>query len=168
MRIRGDFNKFRQIDSLCRTLNRLRLKGKKIVFTNGCFDILHRGHIEFLKSAKSLGDILVVALNSDNSVKKIKGKGRPINPLSDRAVILSALEFVDYITVFDESTPKKVIGKIRPDILTKGADWSKDNIVGRDVVESYGGQVMTIRYLKGYSTTKIINRLKRLTGVIRR
>ena len=139
--------------------NSLKQDGKKVVFTNGCFDILHVGHIELLESAKSLGDILVVGLNSDDSVKRLKGTGRPINSVRERVRILSALEFVDYVVIFNEDTPYKLLQEVKPDFLIKGGDYSLDKIVGRDIVESYGGKVKVIQLLKGKSTTDIINKI---------
>jgi len=140
---------------------RLKQNGKKIVFTNGCFDILHAGHIKLLKNAKDLGDILVVAINTDESVRKLKGKGRPINELSDRAKVLASLEVVDYVTPFSELDPAKIIREIKPDILVKGGDWKTKVIVGKEFVESYGGRVVTIPYLKGYSTSGFLEKLSK-------
>ena len=136
-------------------LGRIRSSKKSIVFTNGCFDILHVGHIRYLRKAKSLGDVLIVALNSDRSVSSIK-PGRPINCQRDRAEILSALPFVDCIVIFDEDTPEKLIRKVRPDVLVKGGDWRVSDIAGSDFVKSCGGIVKTIPFVKGYSTTKIL------------
>jgi len=127
-----------------------------VVFTNGCFDILHRGHIEYLKKAKTLGDILIVGLNSDSSVRKIKGEKRPIVKQKDRAEILAALSFVDYICIFNEETPEKMIKILIPDVLVKGGDWAKPDIVGKDIVESCGGKVVTVPLVKGKSTKNII------------
>jgi rfaE bifunctional protein nucleotidyltransferase chain/domain len=134
----------------------LKSKGKKIVFTNGCFDILHRGHVEYLSKAKQLGDVLIVGLNSDSSVKMIKGDKRPIVPQEDRAFILSNLSFVDYVVIFDEPTPYELISKIVPDVLVKGSDWSQENVVGRDIVEANGGKVVLIEIVPGRSTTNVI------------
>lgn len=136
--------------------------GKKIIFTNGCFDIIHVGHIRYLKQAISYGDCLIVAINSDESIKKIKGNNRPIIPQNQRAEILSSLEFVTYVTIFDEPTPIKLIKQIKPDFLIKGSDWSSDKIVGKDFVESYGGKVIRIKLVEGISTTKIIEKIKLL------
>lgn len=133
--------------------------GKKVVFTNGCFDLLHRGHLHLLREAKKLGDLLVVALNSDKSVKKIKDANRPILPESERSELIAALEMVDYVTMFDEPEPYEVIKELKPDILVKGGDWPKDKIVGADIVEGQGGRVVVIPYLKGHSTTQIIERM---------
>lgn len=135
---------------------KLKEENKKIVFTNGCFDILHAGHVDYLNKAKRLGDILLVALNSDYSVKRIKGEKRPIVPQEERAFIISNLKCVDYVTFFDEDTPSEIIERIIPDILVKGADWSIDKIIGRDVVEANGGEVKTIGFVNFQSTSKII------------
>src|SRR3989337_3918408 len=122
----------------------LKKAGRLIVFTNGCFDILHVGHVRYLKSARALGDTLIVGLNSDASVKRIKGDKRPIVPEGERAEVLSSLRFVDYVVLFDEPDPYNTIAAIKPDILVKGGDWSPENIIGRDIVESYGGEVANI------------------------
>ncbi|MCK4308263.1 D-glycero-beta-D-manno-heptose 1-phosphate adenylyltransferase [candidate division WOR-3 bacterium] len=135
-------------------------KNKIVVFTNGCFDILHRGHIESLRQAKELGDILIVGLNTDNSIHKFKSKSRPIFNQNDRAEVLSALAGVDYIVLFDESTPEKLIEQIKPDILVKGSDYKIDEIAGREIVQKCGGKVVIIPLLPGYSTTQIINKIK--------
>lgn len=145
--------------ALAKALSRLRTKGKRIVFTNGCFDILHVGHIEYLKKARRLGDILVIGLNSDRSVRRLKGPGRPINKECDRAKVLASLYFVDYVTIFDELTPEKLIRSLRPDVLAKGGDWKPEKIVGAGFVKSYGGRVAIIPFVKGYSTTSLIKRL---------
>ncbi len=132
-------------------------QGKKIVFTNGCFDIIHIGHIRYLREAKNLGDILIIGLNSDNSVSKIKS-GRPLIPEEQRAEVLSALYMVDYITIFNEETPYKLIKEIKPDVLVKGADWGKEAIVGRDIVK----EVHTIPFVEGVSTSEIIKKIQNL------
>ena len=137
-------------------LARLQSKKKKVVFTNGCFDILHAGHVRYLTAAKKCGNVLVVALNSDISVQKIKGSLRPIVPLQERAEIMGALKVVDFVTFFHEETPYKTIAKLKPNILVKGGDWAKDKIVGSDLVLKNGGQVKTIHYIQGKSTTNII------------
>jgi len=141
---------------------RIRLKSekKRVVFTNGCFDILHRGHVEYLERARTLGDNLIVGLNTDTSARRLKGAGRPINPQQDRAVVLAALRSVDYVALFDEDTPYELIKKIVPDILVKGADWSVDDVVGKDVVLEAGGSVQTIEFLPDRSTTRIIERIQ--------
>jgi len=154
--------KIKPLKRLKNIVSLLKKRGKKIVFTNGCFDILHLGHVKYLQDSKNLGDVLVVAVNSDSSVKIIKQKGRPINPQKERAGVLAALGSVDYITFFNDDTPINAIKALKPDILVKGADWHVSKIVGKDFVESCGGKVKTIPYLKGYSTTKIINKIKSL------
>jgi rfaE bifunctional protein nucleotidyltransferase chain/domain len=140
---------------------RLKGEGKKIVFTNGCFDILHAGHIDYLTKAKALGDILIVGVNSDKSVREIKGGNRPIVPEQERALIISNLKPVDYVTLFDEPTPKELIEFLIPDILVKGADWDMDKIVGKDIVEANGGKVLTIIFVNDQSTSKIIQTILR-------
>ncbi len=139
----------------------LRRRGKKIVFTNGCFDIIHYGHIKYLEKCKKLGDALIVGLNSDSSVKKIKGKNRPVTGEKERASIMASFEFVDYVTVFSETTPARLIEKISPDVLAKGGDWAKSEIVGAAYVKKNGGKVKTIPFVMGYSTTRILKRLGR-------
>lgn len=140
---------------------RARGEGKKIVFTNGVFDILHPGHIRYLRDARALGDLLIVGVNSDRSVKALnKAPDRPINTEHERAEVLSALAPVDEVVVFDEETPHEIISAIQPDILVKGADWAENAIVGRDVVEARGGRVVRIALAEGYSTTKIIDRIR--------
>lgn len=135
-------------------------KNKKIVFTNGCFDLLHVGHIRYLKEARKLGDYLVVGVNSDASVKELKGPTRPIQNQDDRAEILAALEAVNATVIFTESTPERLIKNVKPDILVKGGDWTVDQIVGGHFVQSYGGQVMSLQFVEGRSTTKIIEKSK--------
>ncbi|MHC4483410.1 MAG: D-glycero-beta-D-manno-heptose 1-phosphate adenylyltransferase, partial [Planctomycetota bacterium] len=139
-----------------------RSQNNTIVFTNGCFDVLHRGHIEFLKFCKSQGGIVVVGLNSDSSVKLIKGPDRPINNQYDRASVLAALETVDYIAVFDESEPLNLIKKVKPDVLVKGQDWADKGVVGQDFVESYGGKVVLAPLVEGKSSTSVIEKMKSL------
>jgi D-beta-D-heptose 7-phosphate kinase/D-beta-D-heptose 1-phosphate adenosyltransferase len=141
-------------DELQGLAERLRAEGKKTVFTNGCFDIIHSGHIRYLREAKTLGDVLIVGLNSDSSVGKIK-PGRPIVPQDERAEVLSALEMVDYVTIFDEETPYKTIKLLMPDILVKGGDWKIEDIVGADLVD----EVYSLPYIRGISTTGIIDRI---------
>lgn len=149
-------NSFYAQDEMQAIRKKLKDENKKVVFTNGCFDILHAGHVDYLKKAKACGDVLIVAINSDASVKKIKGENRPIVPQGERAFILSALKAVDYVTLFDEETPHEIISKLIPDILIKGADWSIENIIGRDIVEANGGEVKTIEFVNNQSTTNII------------
>ncbi len=148
------------ITALRAALKRLRKSGKTIVFTNGCFDILHYGHVRLLQDAKRLGDVLIVGMNSDSSVKKIKGCLRPIRRQGERAGILAALEAVDYVTIFNEETPERIIKIISPDILVKGGDWQEDAIVGADFVRSKSGNVVTIPIVKGYSTTSLIKKIR--------
>ena len=140
-------------------LRNLRNQKKKIVFTNGVFDILHRGHVDYLRKAKSLGDILVVGMNTDSSVKKIKGPHRPIQNQNDRAVILASLKSVDFVIFFDESTPDNLIHFVKPDVLVKGADYKLEQIAGADFVKSYGGKVKRIKLTSGRSTSKILAKL---------
>ena len=142
----------------------LKKMGKKVVFTNGCFDILHVGHVRYLRQAKALGDVLVIGLNRDRSVKHLKGSGRPVTNETERAEVISALDAVDYIVLFGERTPDKLIHVIRPDFLVKGGDWKKEDIVGASFVESYGGKVLPLRFVKGYSTTNLIERIKKISG----
>lgn len=134
--------------------------GRKLVFTNGCFDLLHVGHVRYLQEAKAKGDLLFVAINSDRSVKQLKGPSRPVQSESDRAEILSALGCVDYVAIFDEETPEKLIQEIRPDLLVKGGDWKVSQIVGGEFVQSYGGQVLSLNFIDGKSTTSIIEKSK--------
>ncbi|MCU7492838.1 MAG: D-glycero-beta-D-manno-heptose 1-phosphate adenylyltransferase [Bacteroidota bacterium] len=136
---------------------KLKDEGKKVVFTNGCFDILHAGHVDYLSKAKALGDILIVGMNSDSSIRNIKGELRPIISEAERAFLVANLKAVDYVTLFDENTPGELIHELIPDILVKGADWSVENIVGRDTVEENGGEVRTIKFVSQQSTSKIIN-----------
>jgi D-beta-D-heptose 7-phosphate kinase/D-beta-D-heptose 1-phosphate adenosyltransferase len=137
----------------------LRRQRKKVVFTNGCFDILHRGHIECLRKAKSFGDVLIVGLNSDSSVRRIKGDKRPILTQGDRAEILASLEMVDYVVIFRQETPLNLIASLVPDVLTKGGDYRKDEIVGRDIVESSGGRVILVKQIPGRSTRNVIGKI---------
>lgn len=157
-------DKIKSQGELIKIIDALKRQGKKIAFTNGCFDILHYGHIKYLEEAKGRADILVVGLNSDSSVKKIKGRNRPINKQLDRAGVLSALEAVDFVSIFNSETPLKLIKLIRPDVLIKGGDWKLDEMVGADSVKAYGGRVLTIPYLKGHSTTEAIKRIRYIGG----
>lgn len=137
----------------------MRGEGKRLVFTNGCFDLLHPGHVRYLYQARALGDALVVALNSDRSVRALKGEGRPILSQRERAEVMAALESVDYVTIFDEETPRELIAVLLPDILVKGGDWPIQQIVGREEVEAAGGKVLSLPYVEGLSTTDIIERI---------
>ena len=141
---------------LSRIIKALKAKGKRIVFTNGCFDLLHIGHVRYLEKARGLGDILVVGVNSDSSVRKIKGPKRPLLPEEERTEILSGLGCVDYITIFNEIDPLKLITSLHPDVLVKGGDWTKEEIVGREVVERLGGEVVIIPFVQGVSTSNLI------------
>ena len=152
-------NKIKSLRSLRRIIALLQKKGRKIVFTNGCFDILHLGHAQYLQAAKALGDILVVGVNSDSSVKIIKGHSRPIVGQNERISLIAALESVDFAVLFNEDTPARLIQALRPDVLVKGADWKKNDIVGASFVDSYGGKVATIKLVKGLSTTSLIKKI---------
>ena len=142
-------------------INRIKAERKKIVFTNGCFDLLHVGHIRYLAQAKKLGDFLIIGLNSDSSVKELKGKDRPINSFDDRATLLSAIESVDLVIMFEEQTPENLIKDIVPDILVKGGDYNIEDIVGYQTVMQNGGQVKTLSFYDGYSSTNYINKIKK-------
>ncbi len=137
-------------------VKKLKKQGKKIVFTNGCYDLLHGGHVRFLAAAKKMGDVLVLALNSDASVRRIKGPKRPVTNQDERAEVMSALESVDIVTIFDENDPYNIIKDIVPNVLVKGGDWALDKIIGADIVEAAGGKVRNVPYVKGKSTTNII------------
>lgn len=152
---------FKDWKQLSQVLGSIR-SGKKIVFTNGCFDILHVGHIHYLKEARDLGDFLVLALNSDESVRKLKGSERPLQNEEDRAEILAALECISFVTIFSEPTPLEIIKVVRPDILVKGGDWAPEKIVGHEFVSSYGGVTRSLRFVEGRSTTSIVEKIKRL------
>lgn len=141
-------------------VEKLKTEGKKIVFTNGCFDILHAGHVSYLKQAKAQGDILIMGLNSDNSVKRLKGQSRPINNENDRALVLSALRYIDYVVIFDEDTPLNLIELIQPQIIVKGGDYKPEDVVGKSIVEANGGKVVIIKFLEGRSTSNIIEKMK--------
>jgi D-beta-D-heptose 7-phosphate kinase/D-beta-D-heptose 1-phosphate adenosyltransferase len=143
---------------------RLRQAGKNVVFTNGCFDLLHPGHVRYLQQARALGDALIVALNSDRSVRELKGDRRPILTEQERAEVMAALASVDYVTVFDEATPREIIAALLPDVLVKGGDWGVDKIVGREEVEAAGGQVMSLPFVDGCSTTDVIERIAERYG----
>lgn len=145
---------------LLQIIDELKTQGKKIVFTNGCFDIIHAGHLDYLTKAKQLGDYLIIGLNSDDSVSKLKGPSRPINNQEDRAAVLSGLKPVDFVVLFEEQTPFNLINSIKPDILVKGGDYTIENIVGSDIVENNGGKVIVIPFVKGKSTTNIIEKIK--------
>ena len=154
------YDKILDDKSLDKKLNLWREEGKSIVFSNGCFDILHRGHVEYLSKAADLGDILIIGLNTDDSVRRLKGPSRPVNDEKARAVVLAALEFVDAIMFFEEDTPYNLIKRVQPDVLVKGKDYKAEDIVGYDIVTAKGGKVETIELVEGFSTTKIVNSLK--------
>jgi D-beta-D-heptose 7-phosphate kinase/D-beta-D-heptose 1-phosphate adenosyltransferase len=141
------------------TVERLKREGKKVVFTNGCFDILHAGHTRYLREARKLGDALILALNSDSSVRSIKGPMRPIVPEAERAEVVAALDSVDYVTVFDELTPLELIEFLRPDVIVKGGDWAEKDIVGAETVRKWGGRVAIMPEIEGASTTNIIDKV---------
>ncbi len=149
-------DKIKSLNQLVKLVSCLKKSGKKIVFTNGCFDLLHYGHAKYLEDAGNKGDILIVGVNSDASIKRIKGEKRPIVKEKNRMLLLAALESVDFVVLFNEDTPYNTIKKIRPDILIKGADWNKKDIVGADILKSYGGKVATVKLVKGLSTTNLI------------
>ena len=153
--------KYKSVDELSAISAQARKAGRVVVFTNGCFDLVHRGHIHLLRQAKALGDLLIVGLNSDISVKTIKGPDRPIMPEADRIELIAALEMVDYVVVYSEPDPYRIIAAIKPNVLVKGGDWSADEIVGADVVEQNGGRVAVVPYLPEFSTTQIIERIRK-------
>ena len=154
------YDKILSRDSLAEKLNLWRKEGKTIVFSNGCFDILHRGHVEYLSKAADLGDILVIGLNTDASVKRLKGPTRPVNDEKARAVVLAALEFVNAVIFFEEDTPYNLIKYVQPDVLVKGKDYKAEDIVGYDIVVGNGGRVETIELVEGFSTTKTIEKMR--------
>lgn len=156
-------NKLKSWSEIKKISQDLQAKGRKIVFTNGCFDVLHFGHVSYLEEAKSCGDILILGLNSDSSVERLKGKSRPINGEKERAYVLSALIPVDYVVIFEEDTPFNLIKAIKPNVLVKGGDWQPSQIVGSDIVLSSGGLVKSLTFKNGYSSTKLINE----TGLVR-
>lgn len=137
-----------------------RRNGKRVVFTNGCFDLLHPGHTRGLEAARAMGDVLVVAINSDSSVRFLKGEDRPVIPQEERAEILAALEAVDYVVIFDELTPKELIARVLPDVLVKGGDWGRNEVVGREEVEAAGGRVESVSLVAGFSTSAILERIR--------
>lgn len=141
---------------------RARLKGQRIVFTNGCFDILHEGHVRYLAEARSSGDLLIVGINSSDSVRRLKGAERPINDEQSRALVLASLTFVDLVVLFDSDTPEALIQALRPDTLVKGGDWAVEQIVGGAFVQSYGGTVLSLPFHKGFSTTSLVEKIRTL------
>ncbi len=154
-----DQGKILKVDDFISIREKLKKENKKLVFTNGCFDILHKGHVDYLQKARELGDAMIVAINEDESVRRIKGEKRPINSEDDRAFLLANLRSVDYVTFFGEDTPYEVIKKIVPDYLVKGADWDVSNVIGKDIVEENGGKVLTIELTPEKSTTNVIEKV---------
>ena len=150
--IKDKIKSWEEATHLC---DNLRSQGKKIIFTNGCFDILHSGHIQYLEQAKALGDILFLGLNSDDSVRRIKGSPRPIVSEEERAFVVAGLQSVDFVVIFEQDTPYELIRLLKPDILVKGGDWNPEDIVGSDIVQGYGGRVLSLPYLEGISTTEL-------------
>ena len=149
-------NRIFQLSTFNFQLSTWRSQGLRVVFTNGCFDLLHRGHVEYLAQAADKGDVLVVGLNTDTSVRRLKGEGRPVNDQKARALVLASLAFVDAVVLFNEDTPLELIKEVHPDVLVKGADYKLEEIVGHDLVTDYGGNVVTIPLVEGYSTTKLL------------
>ena len=157
----GEYRKkVKDLSSLKRDIEALKAQGKRIVFTNGCFDLLHPGHMRYLDAARHMGDYLVVAVNTDRSVKAIKGAGRPIQSQDERAELLAALGFVDAVVLFDEDNPLDLIRHLVPNVLVKGGDWTEDKIIGADVVKQAGGVVKSLPFVSGYSTSAIIEKIK--------
>jgi rfaE bifunctional protein nucleotidyltransferase chain/domain len=155
-------------DELVALITREKRNGRNVVFTNGCFDLLHPGHVRCLAEARALGDLLVVAVNSDRSVRGNKGPERPLVPQQDRAEVLAALSSVDYVTIFDEPTPRVLIARVLPNVLVKGADWAQNEVVGREEVESAGGHVVFIPLAPGYSTTRMIEKIRKASSATNR
>ena len=154
-------SKIQSLKSLVRLVRRARARGRRTVFTNGCFDLLHAGHVDLLERARRHGDLLIVGLNSDRSVRAIKGAGRPIVAQQDRARVLAGLASVDYVTIFDEPTPERLVARLCPDVLIKGADWATARIVGGDTVRRSGGRVIRLPLLSGHSSSRLIERIRR-------
>jgi len=148
------------LDKFLEVRTELIKTSRKLVFTNGCFDIIHKGHISYLSQAKMLGNYLVIGLNSDSSVKILKGDSRPINNQDDRAFVLDNLKPVDAVIIFDEETPFNLINSIKPDFLVKGGDWKEENIIGSDIVKEYGGTIVSLKYIDNYSTTSIFEKIR--------
>jgi D-beta-D-heptose 7-phosphate kinase/D-beta-D-heptose 1-phosphate adenosyltransferase len=151
--------KIKSAKQLEKILARLKGRGKRVVFTNGCFDLLHYGHVRYLEKARALGDVLVVGMNTDSSVRRLKGRCRPVVPGKYRSAVIAGLASVDYVVLFDEDTPYELIEQLKPDVLVKGADWKKGDIVGGDLVRSRGGKVATIVFEQGFSTTALIKKI---------
>ncbi|MFQ5656785.1 MAG: D-glycero-beta-D-manno-heptose 1-phosphate adenylyltransferase [Candidatus Methylomirabilales bacterium] len=156
----GYAGKMKTLEELVPITRDLRRQGKQVVFTNGCFDLLHRGHVRYLDQAKTLGDVLIVAINSDASVRTLKGPDRPVMSHEERAELVASLGAVDYVIIFEELDPEKVIRELEPDVLVKGGDWPMDHVVGRQIVEGRGGQVLTLPYVEGASSTDLLRRIR--------
>jgi rfaE bifunctional protein nucleotidyltransferase chain/domain len=156
--------KLKSLEEIKAIVVEARNNRKKVAFTNGCFDLLHRGHVHVLRQARACGDVLIVGVNSDESVKQIKGSTRPVLPESDRCELLGAMEMVDFVILFNESDPYDLIAAIQPDVLVKGGDWNSEKIIGADLVEEAGGSVVVVPYIKGFSTTEIIERIRNSDG----
>jgi rfaE bifunctional protein nucleotidyltransferase chain/domain len=152
--------KVKTLDELVPLVRDARRRGKRVVFTNGCFDLLHRGHVRYLDQARHLGDLLIVAINSDASVRALKGADRPVMSHEERAEIVAALAVVDYVVIFEELDPERVIGAVEPDVLVKGGDWPVDQVVGRQIVEGRGGRVTTLPYVEGASSSALLHRIR--------
>jgi rfaE bifunctional protein nucleotidyltransferase chain/domain len=148
------------LEEIILRFGREKRNGKRVVFTNGCFDLLHPGHIESLETARAMGDVLIVGINSDESVRTLKGPGRPVIPAEERAEILASLECVDAVLIFEELTPQRVIAALLPDVLVKGGDWPGNQIVGREEVEAAGGKVVRVEVVEGYSTSEILRKIR--------
>jgi len=157
---RGLRRKIKSLSALLRLVRQAKARGQTIVFTNGCFDLLHVGHVTLLERAKRSGDLLIVAINSDQSMRALKGPTRPIVAQRDRALVLAALESVDYVTVFSQLTPERLIARLRPQVLVKGTDWGASEIVGRQIVEANDGRVIRVPLLKGHSTSRLVERVR--------
>src|SRR6202049_1623096 len=161
MRVALSMGKIVSQEELIQVGTREKRGGRRVVFTNGCFDLLHAGHVRCLAEARALGDVLIVAVNSDRSIRGNKGPERPLVPQNDRAEVLAALSSVDYVTIFDEPTPRELIARVLPGVLVKGADWGPNEVVGREEVEAAGGQVVSIPLAPGYSTTKLLQKIRK-------
>jgi len=156
-------HKVLSLDEAVERVRELKRQGKRVVVTNGCFDLLHPGHTRYLAEARALGDVLVVAINSDRAVRELKGTDRPVVPEQERAEVLAALRAVDYVTIFDDLTPREIIARMLPNVLVKGADWGPNEIVAREEVEAAGGQVVSVPLAEGYSTSAIIKKIVKLS-----
>ncbi len=150
----------RSLSEIKKLRERSRIENRKVVFTNGCFDIIHKGHVTYLNEAKSLGDHLIVGINSDDSVRRLKGKDRPVNNESDRAFVLDNLKSVDDVIIFTEDTPYEIIKELIPDLLVKGGDWKEEDIVGSDIVKKNGGKVISLQFVNDYSTTNLLKKIE--------